>query len=83
MDKPGQKTAMISSTARDLPEHRRMVMDACQRLGFRPIMMEHLAAQDRSANDVSIGMVEEADVYLGIFAFAYGSNPDNDAALVH
>lgn len=73
------KKAMISSTARDLPEHRRMVMDACQRVGFRPIMMEHLPAQDRSANDVSIGMVEEADVYLGIFAHAYGSNPDNDA----
>src|SRR5205823_785454 len=47
--------------------------------GFTPIMMEHLAAQDRSANDVSIGMVEEADVYLGIFAHAYGSSPDNDA----
>ena len=55
-----------------------MVMDACQRLGFTPVMMEHLAAQDRSANDVSIGMVEEADVYLGIFAHAYGSSPDND-----
>lgn len=27
---------MISSTARDLPEHRQMVMDACQRLGFKP-----------------------------------------------
>jgi tetratricopeptide (TPR) repeat protein len=72
------KTAMISSTARDLPEHRNMVMDACLRQGFQPIMMDHLAAQDRSANDVSIGMVEDADVYLGIFAFAYGSSPDDD-----
>lgn len=73
------KTAMISSTARDLAEYRNKVMDACQRLGFRPIMMEHLAGQDRSANDVSIGMVEEADVYLGIFAHAYGSSPEDDA----
>jgi tetratricopeptide (TPR) repeat protein len=56
-----------------------MVMDACQRLGFKPIMMEHLAAQDRSANDVSIGMVEEADVYLGIFGHAYGSSPEDDS----
>lgn len=75
----GQKTAMISSTARDLPEYRRMVMDACLRLGFRPIMMDHLAGQDRSATEVSVGMVEDADLYLGIFAHAYGSNPDNDA----
>jgi tetratricopeptide (TPR) repeat protein len=69
---------MISSTARDLPEHRRMVLDACLRMGFRPIMMDHLAGQDRSASEVSIGMVKDADVYLGIFAHAYGSNPDYD-----
>jgi hypothetical protein len=73
------KKAMISSTARDLPEHRQMAMDACQRLGFQPIMMEHLAAQDRSANDLSLGIVDEANVYLAIFAYAYGSGPDNDA----
>lgn len=78
MKEPRQKTAMISSTARDLPEHRRMVLDACLRMGFRPIMMDHLAGQDRSASEVSIGMVKDADVYLGIFAHAYGSNPDND-----
>jgi len=78
MNKPGQKIAMISSTSIDLPEHRRMVMDACLRMGFRPIMMDHLAGQDRSASEVSIGMVKDADVYLGIFAHAYGSNPDND-----
>jgi tetratricopeptide (TPR) repeat protein len=79
MNKPGQKTAMISSTARDLPEHRGMVLNACLRSGFHPIMMDHLAGQDRSATDVSIGMVEDADVYLGIFAHAYGSCPENDS----
>jgi Domain of unknown function (DUF4062) len=73
-----QLKAMISSTARDLPEHRRMIMDACLRLGIQPIMMEHLAGQDRSALDVSIGMVEDADVYIGVFAFAYGSSPAGD-----
>lgn len=56
-----------------------MVLDACLRLGFHPIMMDHLAGQDRSAMDVSIGMVEDADVYLGIFAHAYGSCPENDS----
>jgi hypothetical protein len=76
MNRPGQKTAMISSTARDMPVHRRMVMDACLRLGFRPIMMDHLAGQDRSATDDSLAMVDEADVYLGIFAHSYGSSPD-------
>jgi len=69
---------MISSTARDLPEYRPMVMEACLSQGFRPIMMEHLAGQDRSATDVSVGMVEDADVYLGIFAHSYGSSPAGD-----
>lgn len=78
MNTPHQKTAMVSSTACDLPEHRRMVLDACLRMGFRPIMMDHLAGQDRSASEVSVGMVKDADVYLGIFAHAYGSTPDND-----
>jgi len=35
---------MISSTARDLPEHRKEVMNACLRQGMFPIMMEHLPA---------------------------------------
>ena len=39
---PKQLQVMISSTARDLPEHRKEVMDACLRQGMFPIMMEHL-----------------------------------------
>jgi len=78
MSKPKKLTAMISGTVRDLPEHRQAVMDACLRLGFHPIMMDHLSGQDRSASEVSVGMVKDADVYLGIFAHAYGSANDND-----
>jgi len=63
------KTAMISARAR-LARASEHDHGCLPRLGFRPIMMEHLAGQDRSANDVSLGMVEEANVYLGIFAFA-------------
>ena len=80
MPTPKGQTAMISSTARDLPEHRAMVRDACLRLKIRPIMMEHLAGEDCSAWEVSTGMVKDADVYLGIFAYRYGSSPPNDPA---
>lgn len=57
---------MVSSTARDLPEHRDKVMHACLRLGmFHPEMMEHLSAAAANAVEVSLGMVERADIYLG------------------
>jgi tetratricopeptide (TPR) repeat protein len=69
------KTVMISSTARDLPEHRQEVRDACLRQGMFPIMMEHLPAEDAEAIEVSLRMVDEADLYLGIFAHRYGHVP--------
>jgi hypothetical protein len=71
-----RKTVMISSTARDLPEHRKEVMDACLRQGMFPTMMEHLPAGDAEAVEVSLKMVDEADIYLGVFAHRYGYVPD-------
>ena len=45
----GRLTVMISSTARDLPEHREKVMHACKRVGLFPEMMEDLSAMDADA----------------------------------
>lgn len=72
-----RRTVMISSTARDLPEHREQVRLACERAGFAPHdMMEHLPALNADAIDASRKMVAEADVYLGIFGYRYGYIPD-------
>lgn len=77
-----QPIVMISSTARDLPEYRSQVMDACMRASMTPKMMEHLPAQDTDAIDASLAMVDEADVYLGIFAHRYGYIPkDHDISI--
>ena len=54
----GRKTVMISSTARDLPDHRKEVLDACLRQGMFPIMMEHLPASDSDAISESLKMVD-------------------------
>lgn len=70
-----KKTVMISSTARDLPEHRKEAMDACLRQGMFPAMMEHLPANDEEAISASLKMVDEADIYLGVFAHRYGYVP--------
>jgi tetratricopeptide (TPR) repeat protein len=77
-EKPGQITAMISSTAFDLPEHRTAVKEACIAAGVFPIGMEHLPARDASGIAVSIEMVDKADIYLGIYAWRYGWVPDFD-----
>src|SRR6266566_7918422 len=73
------KKVMISSTAIDLPEHRDLVKDACLRQGMFPVMMEHLPAADADAIAESLRMVNEADIYLGIFAYRYGYVPQGYA----
>lgn len=78
MKKPGQLTAMISSTALDLPEHRERIFDACLVEGFFPIGMEHLPARDASGIQVSLEMVDQAEIYIGIYAWRYGWVPDFD-----
>ncbi len=78
-DKYGEsvkKTAMISSTALDLPEHRKQVAEACTRLGIFTRPMELLPARDADAIKVSLEMVDEADLYIGIYAWRYGHIPD-------
>jgi hypothetical protein len=71
------KVVMISSTALDLPEHREQARLACERTGFAPHdMMEHLTARNADAIEASLQMVEQADVYVGIFAQRYGYVPN-------
>ncbi|HEY3863602.1 MAG TPA: DUF4062 domain-containing protein, partial [Verrucomicrobiae bacterium] len=75
-NKPGQITAMISSTALDLPAHRAAVKEACIDAGIFPIGMESLPARDASGITVSLEMVDKADIYIGIYAWRYGWVPD-------
>lgn len=67
---------MVSSTALDLPEHRKQVLDACLRMGMHPVLMEHLSAGDTTAAEVSLAMVDGAAIYLGVFAYRYGHVPE-------
>ncbi len=60
-----KQSVIISSTARDLPDHRKEVMDACLRQDMFPKMMEHLPANDAEAIFASIKLVDEADILRG------------------
>ncbi len=67
---------MISSTSYDLPEHRKEALEAIQRQSMHTIRMEDLPASSRTALEVSWAMVDEAEIYLAIIAFRYGSIDD-------
>lgn len=69
-------SVMISSTARDLPEHRKQVIAGCERVGCFPLPMENLPADPDDAVRVSLSLVEQAELYVGIFAHRYGYVPD-------
>jgi hypothetical protein len=70
------KIAMISSTVRDLPDHREKVRDACLRQEFFPSMMENWPALDADGVTASLEKVRKADAYIGVFGFRYGYVPD-------
>ncbi|MCB9450850.1 MAG: DUF4062 domain-containing protein [Anaerolineaceae bacterium] len=68
---------MISSTSRDLPLHRERATRVVLKRGLYPRVMESLPAADRDAITVSLDMVNEAEIYVGIFGRRYGHIPDD------
>jgi tetratricopeptide (TPR) repeat protein len=75
-EQPPIRRVMISSTAPDLPEHRKHARDACERMSMLPLVMEQMTASPADALTLSRQYVEQADFYLGIFAFRYGCVPE-------
>lgn len=68
---------MISSTMKDLPHHREEARDAVLRVQMLPRSMEVGTAFMGNAIDYSLKMVDESDIYIGIFAKKYGFIPED------
>lgn len=66
------KTVFISSTSKDLAEYRRVATDLCERFGLEVIAMEDFTAMPYGATEGSKRKLDEADLYIGIFAHRYG-----------
>jgi len=62
----------ISSTGKDLHAYREGAIEVCNRLGFVPIAMEFFESMGVGATEGSKRKLDEADVYVGIFAYRYG-----------
>lgn len=62
----------IGSTGLDLKDYREIARDLCLELRFVPIMMENFEAMGVGATAGSKKKLDEADLYVGIFAYSHG-----------
>lgn len=65
----------VSSTSQDLCTFRAAVVDQLVRLGHRVVSMEGYTADARGPVEKCLADVASAEVYIGLFAFHYGSVP--------
>jgi GTPase SAR1 family protein len=65
----------ISSTFKDLKDHRERVSSVIRKMGHEDIAMEYNGAEDKRPLDKCLEDVAICDVYIGIFAWRYGYNP--------
>jgi formylglycine-generating enzyme required for sulfatase activity len=70
------RKVFLSSTARDLGEHREAVYRAISGLdGFQCIRMEDFGARDREADPFCRERVKECGLFVGLAGHLYGSSP--------
>jgi hypothetical protein len=75
-------TVFISSTSRDLLEHRAAVAKALLNGGYHPIDMADFMARPEGAMAACLKEVAESDLFLGIYAWRYGFvPPDSEVSI--
>lgn len=73
---PGPFRVMLSSTFKDLKDHREVILSAMPSFDLLPVAMEHDAALP--ADDLisaSLKKVEQSDAYVGLIGYVYGQTP--------
>jgi formylglycine-generating enzyme required for sulfatase activity len=68
-------TVFISSTARDLLDHRAAVSKALLNAGFHPIDMANFMARPEGAESACLKELADSDLFVGIYAWRYGFVP--------
>ncbi|MBI5931913.1 MAG: DUF4062 domain-containing protein [Chloroflexi bacterium] len=66
---------MISGTREDLQDHLAKAKIAVEQFGAYALVMENMPASPNDAITASLKMVDDADIYVGIFAHRYGYKP--------
>ena len=70
------RKVFISSTFVDLKDYREAAVHACRRVGLIAVYMEDFPPDPRDSVAFCKAKVEEADLFLGIYAHRYGYVPD-------
>ncbi|MBA2594275.1 MAG: DUF4062 domain-containing protein [Gammaproteobacteria bacterium] len=73
-----RKKVYISSTSKDLGEHRSALKATLERAGFDVECMENYPAFDERPRDKCLADVAECDYYVLILAWRYGFQPEDD-----
>ncbi|MGH8589326.1 MAG: SUMF1/EgtB/PvdO family nonheme iron enzyme [Gammaproteobacteria bacterium] len=73
-----RKKVYVSSTSKDLEEHRSAVKATLERAGFDVGCMEKYPAFDERPRDKCLADMAECDYYVLILAWRYGFQPEDD-----
>jgi hypothetical protein len=76
-----RSNVFISSTSRDLEAYRNVVTKTILKLGLHPIIMEAFNTTDANALQLCYDKVQEADIFIGIYAHRYGYVPSPEVTL--
>src|ERR1700733_15011415 len=69
---------MVSSTFRDLEQHRQCLIEAIHRQDLKSNVMEHVGARaDSDVVQSSLAMVRDAAAYIGVTSHRYGQVPED------
>lgn len=72
------RRVMIGSAVLDLPEHLQQARDACVSQNMLPLVLDQREASPPEALALSRKLLDEADLYVAIFAFRYGVVPEGE-----
>lgn len=75
-------SVFISSTFRDLSEHRAAVQGSLLEAGFHPVGMESFGARPVKPTAASLEEVGAAEIFVGIYAWRYGFVPEGTSASI-
>jgi formylglycine-generating enzyme required for sulfatase activity len=73
-----RKKVYVSSTFKDLEEHRKAVKATMERAGFDVECMEQYPAFDERPKDKCLADVADCDYYVLVLAWRYGFRPEDD-----
>lgn len=72
----------VSSTYVDLIPYRQAAEQAINDLSQKFIGMEYLGAVDKEPTEASLDMVDQCDLFVGIYAHRYGHIPDHSKSSI-